>query len=100
MNPYHYRDTHTDGVMEQVFRDVPPAEIFDRTGIQFLSFNTIYQLASLRRQKPYLLQEAERFLMIPDLSRYFLTGEMANEFTNATTTRCITRCRRAGMINS
>lgn len=87
MNPYHYRDTHTDGVMEQVFRDVPPAEIFDRTGIQFLSFNTIYQLASLQRKKPYLLQEAERFLMIPDLLRYFLTGEMANEFTNATTTQ-------------
>ncbi|MGO4789999.1 rhamnulokinase family protein [Paenibacillus sp. 2KB_20] len=87
MNPYHYRDTRTDGVMEQVFRDVPPAEIFDRTGIQFLSFNTIYQLASLQRQKPYLLQEAERFLMIPDLLRYFLTGELANEFTNATTTQ-------------
>ncbi|MGG3505518.1 rhamnulokinase family protein [Paenibacillus lautus] len=87
MNPYHYRDTRTDGVMEQVFRDVPPAEIFDRTGIQFLSFNTIYQLASLQRQKPCLLQEAERFLMIPDLLRYFLTGELANEFTNATTTQ-------------
>ncbi|MFE0554405.1 rhamnulokinase family protein [Paenibacillus sp. NPDC058910] len=87
MNPYHYRDTRTDGVMDQVFRDVPPAEIFDRTGIQFLSFNTIYQLASLQRQKPYLLQEAERFLMIPDLLRYFLTGELANEFTNATTTQ-------------
>lgn len=89
MNPYHYRDTRTDGVMEQVFRDVPPAEIFDRTGIQFLSFNTIYQLASLQRQKPYLLQEAERFLMIPDLLRYFLTGELANEFTNATTTQLL-----------
>ncbi|PJN55825.1 Rhamnulokinase [Paenibacillus sp. GM2FR] len=87
MNPYHYRDTLTDGMMEQVFRDVSPVEIFDRTGIQFLSFNTVYQLASLQRQKPYLLQEAERFLMIPDLLRYFFTGEMANEFTNATTTQ-------------
>ncbi|MCV4231916.1 rhamnulokinase [Virgibacillus sp. LDC1] len=87
MNPYHYRDTRTDGMMEQVFRDVSPVEIFDRTGIQFLSFNTVYQLASLQRQKPYLLQEAERFLMIPDLLRYFFTGEMANEFTNATTTQ-------------
>jgi rhamnulokinase len=87
MNPYHYRDIRTDGMMEQVFREVSPAEIFDRTGIQFLSFNTIYQLASLQRQKPYLLQEAERFLMIPDLLRYFFTGEKANEFTNATTTQ-------------
>ncbi|MEX3615940.1 rhamnulokinase family protein [Paenibacillus glucanolyticus] len=86
-NPYHYRDTHTDGVMEQVMKSVPPSEIFERTGIQFLPFNTIYQLASIRQQKPYLLQEAERFLMIPDLLRYFLTGEMANEFTNATTTQ-------------
>lgn len=87
MNPYHYRDTHTDGVMEQVVRSVPASVIFERTGIQFLPFNTIYQLASIQQQKPYLIQEAERFLMIPDLLRYFLTGEMANEFTNATTTQ-------------
>lgn len=86
-NPYHYRDPHTDGVMEKLFESVPAHTIFAKTGIQFLSFNTIYQLAAIRGTRPYLLQEASRFLMIPDLLRYWLTGEMANEFTNATTTQ-------------
>lgn len=87
MNPYHYRDPATEGVMERVFRDIPPAEIFSRTGIQFLPFNSIYQLVSIQQLRPFLLQEAGSFLMIPDLLRYFLTGEMESEFTNATTTQ-------------
>jgi rhamnulokinase len=86
-NPYHYRDLHTDGVMENLFKTVPPSAIFDRTGIQFLPFNTIYQLRALKEADSPLLREANRFLMIPDLIRYFLTGEMHNEFTNATTTQ-------------
>ncbi|MDF2725555.1 MAG: carbohydrate kinase, partial [Paenibacillus sp.] len=86
-NPYHYRDSHTDGMMEQVFADIPQASIFARTGIQFLPFNTIYQLAAMKRADNPLLPVAKRFLMIPDLLRYFLTGEMMNEFSNATTTQ-------------
>ena len=43
-NPYHYRDTRTDGVMEEVFARVSRTRIYDITGIQFLPFNTIYQL--------------------------------------------------------
>jgi rhamnulokinase len=86
-NPYHYRDLHTEGVMEQLLGEVEPAEIFSRTGIQFLPFNTIYQLYALKQADSPLLREAERFLMIPDLLRYFLTGEMVNEFSNATTTQ-------------
>lgn len=86
-NPYHYRDPHTDGVMEQLFAEIPKSEIFDRTGIQFLSFNTIFQLYALKKSDSSLLREADSLLMIPDLLRYFLTGEMANEFSNATTTQ-------------
>lgn len=86
-NPYHYRDAHTDGVMEKLFADVPQSYIFERTGIQFLPFNTIYQLAAMRQAGHPLLREADRFLMIPDLLRYFLTGEKQNEFSNATTTQ-------------
>ncbi|WP_274364357.1 rhamnulokinase [Paenibacillus thermotolerans] len=86
-NPYHYRDSHTDGAMEKLFAEIPPSDIFSRTGIQFLPFNTIFQLYALKRAGSPLLREAERFLMIPDLLRYFLTGETANEFTNATTTQ-------------
>ncbi|WP_199620853.1 rhamnulokinase [Paenibacillus alkalitolerans] len=86
-NPYHYRDHHTDGAMERLFSVIPKDEVFKRTGIQFLPFNTIYQLFALREAGSPPLQSAERFLMIPDLLRYFLTGEMHNEFTNATTTQ-------------
>ena len=86
-NPYHYRDSGTDGVMERLLETIPAADIFRRTGIQFLPFNTIFQLAALKQADSPLLREARRLLMIPDLLRYFLTGEMAHEFTNATTTQ-------------
>ena len=86
-NPYHYRDTQFNGMMDQVRQELTSQRIFERTGIQFLSFNTLYQLATLQRSGSPLLHEAERFLMIPDLLRYFLTGEAVNEFTNATTTQ-------------
>lgn len=86
-NPYHYRDHHTDGVMEQVIEKLSASHIFGRTGIQFLPFNTINQLAALKQADSPLLRDAKHFLMIPDLLRYFLTGEMYNEFSNATTTQ-------------
>ena len=86
-NPYHYRDHHTDGIMEEVVEQLTAAGIFERTGIQFLPFNTIYQLAALQKAQSPLLREGKHFLMIPDLLRYFLTGELASEFTNATTTQ-------------
>jgi len=86
-NPYHYRDSRTDGMMERLFKKVGADEIFARTGIQFLPFNTIYQLLAMKEADHPALREARRFLMIPDLIRYFLTGEAANEFTNATTTQ-------------
>lgn len=86
-NPYHYRDHRTDGMMEEVFALIPREEIFSRTGIQFLPFNTIYQLYAQQQQNPAMLQEARHFLMMPDAFRYFLTGELYNEFSNATTTQ-------------
>ncbi|WP_276352039.1 rhamnulokinase [Cohnella caldifontis] len=86
-NPYHYRDRHTDGMMEKLFAEIPASEVFARTGIQFLSFNSIFQLYALKRAGNPLLSQARHFLMIPDLLRYFLTGEMYNEFSNATTTQ-------------
>lgn len=86
-NPYHYRDRHTDGAMEALFAELPAEEIFGRTGIQFLQFNTIFQLYALKKANSPWLAQADRFLMIPDLLRYFLTGKMHNEFSNATTTQ-------------
>lgn len=86
-NPYHYRDAHTDGMIDEVAAIIPCTDLYKRTGIQYLPFNTIYQLAAMRKARSPLLKEAKRFLMIPDLLRYFLTGDMHNEFTNATTTQ-------------
>lgn len=85
--PYHYRDGRTDGVMERAFQIVPRAEIFRRTGIQFLQFNTLYQLLATKEREPWLLDAADRLLMIGELFIYFLTGRKIAEFTNATTTQ-------------
>ncbi|WP_217594627.1 rhamnulokinase family protein [Cohnella sp. GbtcB17] len=86
-NPYHYRDGHTAGIMPVLFAEIPETELFARTGIQFQPFNSIFQLYALKTAGNPLLREARRFLMIPDLLRYFLTGEMHGEFTNASTTQ-------------
>jgi len=88
-NPYHYRDKRTDGVMETVFKRVPADEIYGITGIQFLPFNTLYQLYAACRATPRLIDAATGFGTIPDLVNYWLTGEMTAEFTNATTTQFI-----------
>jgi rhamnulokinase len=86
-NPYHYRDHQFVGKMEEVLSMIPKQEIFLRTGIQFMPINTIYQLYTLKKARSPILEQAEDFMMIPDLLRYFLTGEKKSEFTNATTTQ-------------
>jgi rhamnulokinase len=87
-NPYHYRDTRTDGMMEWAFERVPRNEIYNTTGIQFMQLNSLYQLLSLVRANSPALQVAQQFLTIPDLLNFWLTGRKVNEFTNATTTQC------------
>jgi rhamnulokinase len=86
-NPYHYRDSRTNGVMEQAFEVIGREEIFAETGLQFMQFNTLFQLFAMKQQNPRLLDSAESFLMMPDLFHWLLTGEKANEFTNASTTQ-------------
>ncbi len=87
-NPYHYRDSRTDGMYAYAFDRVPREEIFERTGIQFMEINSLYQLLSLVVAQSPLLDTAETFLTIPDLLNYWLTGRIACEFTIATTTQC------------
>jgi len=82
-----YRDERTAGVMEQVFERTPRAEIFARTGIQFLSFNTLFQLFAHARSG--IPARAEKMLLIPDLINFLLTGRAVTEYTNATTTQMI-----------
>ena len=88
-NPFHYRDARTDGMLEEAFKRVPRAEIFASTGIQFMQINTLYQLLAMSLQKSPLLDMAKTFVTIPDLFNYFLSGEITNEFTHATTTQCL-----------
>ena len=83
-NPVHYRDHRTDGVMDKVVADLGADFLYERTGLQLLPINTIYQLASARGTAP--LQVADRLLMIPDLVSFWLTGEGVGEVTNASTT--------------
>jgi rhamnulokinase len=81
-DPVHYRDERTAGVMERVHASLGAADIYATTGIQFLPFNTLYQLVadSLAGQ---------RILLIPDLITYWLTGEQGAELTNASTTQLL-----------
>ena len=85
--PYHYRDSRTDGMLEEAFRCLPQATIFARTGCQFLQINTLYQLLSMAVHRSPILEVAETFLMIPDLFNFWLTGRKVCEFTDATTTQ-------------
>ena len=87
-NPFHHRDARTDGILEEAFKFMPRTEIFANTGIQFMQFNSLYQLLAMALQKSPLLDVARSFVTIPDLFNYWLSGEIANEFTNATTTQC------------
>lgn len=87
-NPAHYRDPRTEGMQEWVFARVPRERVFARTGIQIMQINSLYQLASLTRRGSPLLEAAQRLVTVPDLLNAWLTGEVANEYTNATTTQC------------
>jgi rhamnulokinase len=87
--PYHYRDVRTDGVMEAVWQRVSREEIYSITGVQFLVFNTLYQLYAACQQNPALIASAASFGTIPDLLNYWLTGELHGEFTMATTTQFV-----------
>lgn len=88
-NPRHYRDPHTEGILEQAFAVVPRLEIYRRTGIQFMRFNSLYQLLALKRARAPQLDGAETFLMIADLLHYWLTGVKVVEYSNASTTQML-----------
>ena len=88
-NPYHYRDSRTDGIMQEVTALVPPERIYETTGVQFLPFNTLYQLYAACQQTPLLIDSAASLATIPDLLNYWLTGELRSELTIASTTQCV-----------
>ena len=82
-NPYHYRDPRTAGAADKVHAELPFEDLYAITGLQYLPFNTIYQLAAT---SPAQLEAARALLLLPDLLGYWLTGEAGAERTNASTT--------------
>lgn len=88
--PYCYRDSHTDGAVERFFQEHMPArELYDRTGIQFMPFNSLFQLETLQRNGCTALKEAEKILFIPDALTYMLTGEAVCEYTVLSTSQML-----------
>ena len=72
--PWHYRDARTRGMLAEAFRRVPRAEIFAKTGLQFMELNTLYQLLALQRDHPELLAAADALLLMPDFLHWCLCG--------------------------
>ena len=88
--PVHYRDSRTDGIMDRVFSKVPRESIFDLTGLQFLKFNTLFQLYSVMDRFGLSgFDGVSRMLLMPDLFHYYLTGNAFSEYTIASTTQML-----------
>jgi rhamnulokinase len=75
--------------MEQAFLRVPKIDIYRQTGIQFMRFNTLFQLVAMARDRAPQLDLAENLLFIPDLLHYWLTGVKVNEYTDASTSQML-----------
>ncbi len=88
-NPVHYRDVRTNGMLEIALKRMKRERIYELTGLQFLPFNTIYQLLALREACSPLLDMAETLLMMPDLFGWLLTGRRVSERTDASTTQLL-----------
>lgn len=87
--PHCYRDQHTDGAQEKFFEKMPASEVYERTGIQFMNFNSLFQLDTLKRNASSALQAADKILFIPDALIYMLTGKAICEYTVASTSQIL-----------
>ncbi len=87
-NPVHYRDARRASSVDRVLALVPARELYERTGIQQIPINTIFELAAMAAERDPALEIAHDLLLIPDLLHYWLAGSRVTEFTNATTTQC------------
>jgi len=88
-NPYCYRDPHTDGAMDEYFRLIPKAKVYEKTGIQFMQFNSLFQLSTLKRNNDSALEAADKILFVPDALMYMLTGESVCEYTILSTSQML-----------
>jgi rhamnulokinase len=88
-NPVHYRGARRARAVDRVLAEVPARELYERTGIQLMPINTVFELAAMAAEGDPMLDAAETMLLIPDLFHYWLGSAPVCEFTNATTTQCL-----------
>ena len=89
-NPLAYRDPHTNGMMERFFAEkMPKKEVYARTGIQFMNFNSLFQLYAMQQHGDSALKAAPKILFIPDALGYMLTGKAVCEYTVASTSQLL-----------
>ncbi len=85
--PFNYRDSRTNGMMEEAFNRIPKEKIYELTGIQFMPINALYHLLAMSVRNDPQLSIADKFLMVPDLFNYWLSGKAVAEFTDTTTSQ-------------
>jgi rhamnulokinase len=86
-NPYHYRDSRTNGMMERAFELLGKREIYENTGLQFMQLNSVYQLLAMRLADSPALAKAKNLIFMADLVSYFLCGEIFAEYSLASTSQ-------------
>lgn len=87
--PHCYRDQHTQGAQQEFFKKMPAEEVYNRTGIQFMDFNSLFQLDTMKRNASQALEHADKVLFIPDALIYMLTGKAICEYTVASTSQML-----------
>jgi len=86
-NPYHYRDSRTEGMREKAYEIMGKRAIYDNTGIQFMVLNSVYQLLAMRLKEPETLAKAAHLVFVGDLFTYFLCGQVFAEYSLASTSQ-------------
>ena len=92
--PRCYRDPYTSGIPEEVFRSIPRGDLYARTGIQIMDFNSIFQLYAQKKEGAASMEAARELLFMPDLLTWFLTGEKVCEYTIASTSGMMNQTTR------
>lgn len=89
-NPLAYRDPHTFGMMEKYFDEkISKEKVYEKTGIQFMNFNSLFQIYAMRKAGNVALENADKILFIPDALSYMLTGNAICEYTVASTSQIL-----------
>ena len=93
-NPVHYRDTRTVGILDEVYQKISREKLYQITGNQIMEINTAFQLYALVKERPDFLKGGEKFLLMPDLFNYYLSGTACSEYTIASTTQLMDAVRK------